>query len=237
MTDQPPAGLYERVRAREGRLLPDELAARLPQTPPGHPLAGEWRIRQRSADRLRRYLEKLSRPLVILEPGCGNGWLSNRLSQIPEAQVIGLDRSSFEIAQAARLFGHARLSFLMADMACLPLAPGCADVIVLASVIQYFPDLPALIAALRPLLRPGGEVHLLDSPLYAPAELPAARERTRAYYASLGFPEMTGHYFHHSTQALAPFSPRWLYRPGGFLPRLHRAFGRPDSPFPWVRLR
>ncbi len=67
-----------------------------------------------------------------------------------------------------------------------------------ASVIQYFPDLPALIRGLRKLLTKRGEVHIIDSPLYGEQGLAAARERTRAYYAGLGFPEMGEQYFHHT---------------------------------------
>ena len=108
------------------------------------------------------------------------------------------------------------------------------DTIVLASVIQYFPDLPNLLQALRGLLRPGGEIHLVDSPLYPLDAVPAARERTQAYYTSLGFPEMANHYYHHPEDALVGLPARWLYLPGNLSARLSRWRGRDASPFPWI---
>ena len=39
------ADLYLRVRAKEGRLHPDDLVMRLPHVPETHPHALEWRLR------------------------------------------------------------------------------------------------------------------------------------------------------------------------------------------------
>jgi ubiquinone/menaquinone biosynthesis C-methylase UbiE len=226
--------LYLKVRAKEGRIYPDEVAARLPDISASHPLAFEWRARAASSSRLVRYLSALGRPLAILEVGCGNGWLANQLAQLSTVNIWGLDRFSSELAQAGRVFQRANLAFLAVDIFTAPFPTQIFDTIVLASVIQYFPDLAVLIRALWPLLKPGGEIHLLDSPLYLDSEIPAARQRTNAYYTALGFPEMAGHYHHHSTAALEAFSPRWLYRPNGINARLRRWVGQSVSPFPWV---
>jgi hypothetical protein len=78
---------------------------------------------------------------------------------------------------------------------------------------------------------------LLDSPLYLPKEIPIARERTRVYYASLGFPEMTGYYYHHSVSVLNECSTHWLYHPDGLLARLKRIIWLCASPFPWLVIR
>lgn len=231
------SGLYLRVRQKEGRLFPDELAARLPDLPHSHPLAEEWRARADSAARLTRYLARRKQPLRILDLGCGNGWLARRLADLPSTRVFALDLFSVELKQAARLFSGPHLIFLAADIFHAPFPPASFDAVILASVVQYFPDLPALLRCLRSFLTPRGEIHLLDSPLYREEEIPAARLRTRDYYASLGFPEMAGYYFHHPVSRLDGFSPRWLRRPGGLRARLFRALGRVVSPFPWVILR
>jgi ubiquinone/menaquinone biosynthesis C-methylase UbiE len=159
------------------------------------------------------------------------------LACIPAVWVWGLDQNTLELAQAARLFTRPNLIYLAAEISHVPFLYHSFDVIVLASVIQYFPDLPALIRALRPLLKSGGEIHLLDSPLYKPGELFLSRQRTRSYYDALGFPMMTEHYFHHSISSLDEFSPRWLYRPKNLFARLARRFGQANSPFPWICLR
>jgi SAM-dependent methyltransferase len=229
--------LYLRVREREGRLFPDDLASALPHLPSDHPLAGEWQVRAESCERLKRYQARSSRPLTILDLGCGNGWLSQQLARLPGSRVFGLDRNPLELAQAVRLFRGSNLAFLLADISSPPFLRQAFDVIVLASVIQYIPVLPALILGLRPLLKPGGEIHLLDSPIYRPGDLLAARERTRSYYADLGLPEMAAHYFHHPISSLEPFSPRWLYHPESWRARLGRRRGQAVPPFPWVCLR
>jgi len=232
-----PLDLYLCVREKEGRLYPDPIAAHLPDLPAHHPLADEWHARAASANRLARYIARLPQLPCILELGCGNGWLSHKLASVRGVRAWGLDRGGSELAQAARLFGASNLAFLNADIFRSPFVPHRFDLIVLASVIQYFPDLSALIRTLKDLLTPGGEIHVLDSPLYSENELTAARERTRAYYASLGFPEMAGLYFHHTVSSLLPFSPRWLYRPPDWQNRFRRRFGQITSPFAWFCIR
>lgn len=228
--------LYLRVREKEGRIYSDDVVARLPSIPKGHPLADEWRARSASASRLTRYLSRRPAPPLILDLGCGNGWLSRRLS-CSGARVIGMDLNRYELTQAARVFPSPDLLFLEGGIFSAPFAPASFDLILLASVIQYFPDMRRLLDALLPLLKPDGEIHILDSPLYTGGEREAAIQRTREYYASLGFPEMSGHYFHHCLSDLNGFSMRWLYRPRSFMLRLKRLLGLPDSPFPWLALR
>lgn len=231
------AELYIRVRTREGRLFPDDIVARLPDLPAAHPLHDEWLARADSARRLLRHLRGLPRPITVLDLGCGNGWLSHAISQVPSARVWGLDRAGPELAQATRLFQAPNLGFLTADIFASPFSPRCFDVVLIASAIQYFPDALTLLLSLRLLLRPGGEIHILDSPVYSPLEVDAARQRTEAYFAGLGFPEMAACYFHHTTASLEELQPDYLYRPHDLGLRVSRRFNRIVSPFPWIRIR
>lgn len=232
----PSSELYLRVREKEGRLFPDEVVRQLPDLAENHPLCKEWRLRASSARRLVEHAAALRRHLRILELGCGNGWLSHQLSTLPDARIWGLDLRGPELDQAARLFSGRRIGFLSADVFRLPFAPASMDLIVVASSIQYFPDLPALIRCLQALLSQDGELHILDSPVYEELDLAAAQERTRRYYDRLGFPEMAQHYFHHTFAELRAFRPRWLYRPDAISARLSRLAGRSDSPFPWLSI-
>ena len=111
------------------------------------------------------------------------------------------------------------------------------NVVVLASVVQYVPDLWVAVARLLGWLAPGGELHVLDSPLYRPEEIAAARERTRRYYAQLGVPQMAEAYHHHAWSALDGFDVDVAYRPDSVRRRLERRLGRVRSPFPWIRIR
>ncbi|MHB8458903.1 MAG: class I SAM-dependent methyltransferase [Candidatus Limnocylindrales bacterium] len=233
------AAIYDRVRALEGRRYPDALVARLPAVPTDDPLREEWRQRADSVDRLIRHLERLARPLVVLELGCGNGWLAARIARIDGSQVVGLDVNAAEIAQARRVFGAVpNLSFVEGDAVSAPSPLERPTAIVLASVIQYVEDVPSLLRRLDGWLAPGGEIHLLDSPLYGPGTVDEARRRSDAYYRSLGVPAMAAVYRHHTRAVLAGLRADVLHDPWALRIRLGRRLARrPTSPFPWIRIR
>src|SRR5258706_5753323 len=229
--------LYLRVREKEGRLYSDDVVAHLPSVPNGHLLANEWRARSSSTSRLIRYLSRQLKPLSILDLGCGNGWLSNLLSKSGH-NVVGVDQNFYELKQAARVFSsNPNSSFLGADIFCAPFVSEAFDVILLASVIQYFPNLPALLNVLFRYLKPQGEIHIMDSPLYANDEIQHAIQRSGQYYSSLGFPEMAEQYFHHHEADLNPFDSKWSYCPNPRTIRLKRIAQSFDSPFPWVMIK
>ena len=152
--------------------------------------------------------------------------------------MTGLDLNEVELQQARRVFERPNLQFVLADVVVAPAPVERPDVILLASVIQYVPDLPALITRLLGWLAPGGELDILDSPLYAAGDLPAARERTRQHYAALAVPEMVEAYHHHQWRDLDGSNTAVRYRPDLLRHRLaRRLLGWPRSPFPWVRIR
>jgi len=225
--------LYLRVREKEGRLYPDDIVKQLPAIPENHPLKKEWVVRTASCRRLTTYLTQFAPRNGVLELGCGNGWLAHQIALSTRSPVVGMDHQLPELAQALRLFDGCRnLNWILADIFSAPFAQRSFDVIVLASVIQYFSVLTDLLDALRPLLSATGEIHILDSPLYPDESVEAARERSRRYYDELGFSEMTAHYHHHSAAVLNRYNPVWLY-----LPESRRDRSSNNSPFPWVCLR
>jgi SAM-dependent methyltransferase len=227
---------YRQVRKREGRLYDDAAVRALPEIDSAHPLAREWAARRDSFARLKTYLTWNARAPTILDLGCGNGWMSGRLAEIPGSRVYGLDLNQYELTQAARVFADCpRVTFAYADVLTVSLPEACVDVVILASAIQYFPNLNVLVRSLAPLLAERGEIHIMDSPLYRPDEVPGAQARTRAYYAALGFPEMAMKYHPHTFAALEEFRPRVMYDPRGIVSRLMRRFV-PTSPFPWIIL-
>jgi ubiquinone/menaquinone biosynthesis C-methylase UbiE len=229
--------LYLRLRKKEGRLYSDEVVARLPDFPRGHPLTDEWHARSASASRLTRSLTRQPKHLHILDLGCGNGWLSSLISKSGHF-VTGTDVNRLELRQASRVFSsNPRLSFVEAEADFLPFKAKTFDLILLASVIQYFSDLPALLRLLSGHLEPRGEIHILDSSLYADEELSDAAQRSRDYFSSLGFPEMAEHYFHHRFSSFGEFDYKFLYQPKAFWLRARRFLGQIDSPFPWIVVR
>lgn len=227
---------YARAREREGRTYPDEIVRRLPGVPPDHPLAAEWRLRAHSSGLLlRRLRARGARRIVDL--GCGNGWLTAAMSALPGANVVGVDANLPEVEQARRVFREgAHLRFVEGDIEALgvmlPLAR--PDAIVLASTIQYVGDLPGLLRRLLATLADGGEVHVLDSPIYLPDEAVSAAERTRRHYEAVGVPALGGVYRHRTWPEVLPFGPAILHDPRGLGNRVARRLGRPRSPFPWL---
>ena len=83
--------MYIAVRDKEGRLYTDAQVAHLPDIDADHRYYKEWKTRKFAAVQLITFLEKQKRPLKILEIGCGNGWLSAKLANLPQARVTGID--------------------------------------------------------------------------------------------------------------------------------------------------
>lgn len=147
-------------------LYTDREVAQLPYLMATHPRCRDWVGRIASADRLIHYLSAHKKSAGILEIGCGNGWLSRRLSDVPGSRVIGLDPNLGELRQAARVFRKQRnLKFIYGEFYSNVLQDLSFDIIIMAAAIQYFPGLPQLIRDALAYLRPHGELHILDSPL------------------------------------------------------------------------
>jgi ubiquinone/menaquinone biosynthesis C-methylase UbiE len=225
---------YIGLRRKENRIYTDNELATLPFVQPNNPHYKEWKIRQQSCKRLLKYMEKKQRPQKILEVGCGNGWLSHRLSSVSGAFVTGIDINAFELRQAARVFaGTAGIQFIYGSIDSPEIMNRHFDTIIFAASIQYFRSLTDTIHHSMKLLKPGGEIHLLDSHFYQPGELEPASKRTAAYYEELGFPEMAGQYFHHCINDLKPFRYHVHYRPS----RLAGLLRLNNNPFPWVSIK
>ena len=228
---------YRRARAIEGRLLDDALVARLPSLPASHPLAGEWALRGQTAARFMTWLEATPAPRTVLDIGCGTGWLTAVISGVPGTQAIGIDLEGPELDQARRVFvqpdGPAFVAGAAETVDAASFAP---DVIVLASVIQYLADPAGVVTRLLGACRPGGSVHVLDSPLYRRDEVPAATARTATHYERIGIPEQAAAYHHHMLETFARLAPALVRaRPPAWRATLAARLGRPISPFPWLR--
>jgi len=225
---------YITIRCMENRLYSDMEVMNLPDISPEHTHAGEWAVRKRSCLRLIHHLTEKKKRLQILEPGCGNGWLSHCLAGIPDAQVTGLDINFTELQQAARVFNeNERLRFIYGDLESGVLNGRKFDCIVFAAAIQYFHSLRETMGFCLKLLKSGGEIHLLDSPFYEEEEIEAAKQRTFLYYDSLGYPEMCDHYFHHNINDLKGFRYHILQNPNSLF---NKFWGNRDC-FHWICIK
>ena len=228
--------LYLEVRRREGRAPSDEELLQLPEVTQPSALAREWRWRKRAFQRLDNYLNRHFRkfPIRVLDLGCGNGWMSNLLAANPLRSVTAVDLNETELEQGSRVFQRDNLQFVYGDILQDGWLEQSFEVIVLAASVQYFPDFGELIATLKKLLTPNGEIHLLDSNFYRNADAAdAARKRTEAYYEQVGVPEMAGYYHHHLRQEVLACGAEDL-NAGWWMALLRRV--KLAGPFSWWRI-
>ena len=82
-------------------------------------------------------------------------------------------------------------------------------------------------------LTENGEIHFLDSHFYHHSAIEEAKQRTKDYYASLGFPELSNYYYQHSIEDLEPFGFIVLQDPGSWKNKLTVA----KNPFHWIVIK
>jgi len=226
-------GAYLALRRKEGRIYSDEEVKWLPTVDSSHPYFAEWRIRKQSCDKLMRYLRSKKQRLKILEVGCGNGWLCSQLSRIEDSHVTGIDINKTELKQAQRIFGKIdNLEFFMGDIGDERIQSIKFDIIIFAASIQYFPSFDEIISFSLQMLNANGEIHILDSHFYSDSGRVAARNKSKEYFHSMGFSEMTQHYFHHEVQQLNNYKFKVLYTPSW----IRRILRIDKNPFPWISI-
>lgn len=225
--------LYLQARSHEGRIMSVPEIKQLPHLVE-HPLAKEWKQRVQSTHRLLSYIKK-EQPETVLDIGCGNAWLLYKIAPMVK-QADGIEVNYQELEQAAEvLANYQNVDLYYGDIFTIPLNR-TYDMIILNAVIQYFPDLPKLLNHLKNHLSESGRIHIMDSPIYTPANVAKAKTRSDAYYQSVECDEMKAYYFHHSWAAMKDFEYQIRYNPSTYLQRIYRKFGKLDSPFPWLEI-
>jgi ubiquinone/menaquinone biosynthesis C-methylase UbiE len=227
---------YVDVRKKENRIYSDHELLKLPIVPTVNPHFNEWRLRKITSDRFVSYLNQHEYIIKILDVGCGNGWFSSLITKNISSEVYGIDINKFEIEQAARVFKLQNLYFIYGNLLDDILPEKSFDIITLNASTQYFKDLNALLNKLLSLITDNGEIHILDTPFYKSSELAGARERTAAYYKSIGYLEMASYYFHHSYEEIKKFNSSILLNPNSFMVRIKKLLNGKDSPFPWIKI-
>ncbi|RFM28268.1 class I SAM-dependent methyltransferase [Deminuibacter soli] len=223
---------YLAVRDAEHRIYTDAALARLPEVATQHPLHAEWHVRARTARWLAAYSRR-TKARLILEIGCGNGWLSNQLAATG-ATVVGTDINLPELEQAARVFDKNNLLFVHDYFSDRFLPGEQFNMIVFAASVQYFSPLQDILDKALVKLAPGGTIHITDTHFYRSREEQlAASLRSLQYYTQLGFPGMAAQYFHHTLHDLQHYRYTLAHNPGSWFNRLP---GK-SHPFPWIILQ
>jgi 2-polyprenyl-6-hydroxyphenyl methylase / 3-demethylubiquinone-9 3-methyltransferase len=88
---------------------------------------------------------------VLLDAGCGGGVLA------PYVRRLGYRHVGVDVRRAGLEQAAARgVAALTGDVTALPLATGCADVVVAGELLEHVADMPGAVAELCRVLRPGG---------------------------------------------------------------------------------
>lgn len=112
---------------------------------------------------LRKRARDASRPLELLELGCGDGALSIALGALANVRVLGLDIAAARVARArAATSGAAHVSFRVLDLdrELASLGDGSADVVISVDVLEHVFDVFGFIRHIARIARPGGLVLL-----------------------------------------------------------------------------
>ena len=157
---------YGRVRADEGFRHSSDL----PRVPRGHAQSRIWKQRARHFNRFLDWLAR-ERPKAqsIVDIGAGCCWAAERLAERGHS-VAALDINLDSLDGLTALGEDSRSSRTIerieADMEFLPLAPSCADVVLLNGALHYARCPQNVVAEARRILKPAGCLVILDSPIY-----------------------------------------------------------------------
>ncbi|HKF76441.1 MAG TPA: methyltransferase domain-containing protein [Candidatus Dormibacteraeota bacterium] len=167
---------------------------------------------------------------VVGDVGSGGGWAARLL---PRADVIAFDLLDVPPGAAALR--------VRADMRRLPVRDAAVDALLYVAALHHAPVAEAVAEAAR-VLRPGGLLVAVDSPVYADAAAAGqATRRSAAYYARMGSPDLAASYHPIDAGALrgalsaSRLQVERLDAPRGRYGRLSRLLGR--RAFPMVVAR
>jgi SAM-dependent methyltransferase len=168
---------YKMQRAEEGwgvRQQPDYYLS-LPHQDITGRYPDLWRLRARHMGQLMRLLEpvfhnaKDENPLV-LDAGAGMAWLSYRLAE-RGARPIALDvnddpADGLGVTELYQNHAGAEIVAVQGELERLPLADGACDAVVINGSLHYAGNTGAALREAWRVLRPGGRLIVMDSPVY-----------------------------------------------------------------------
>ena len=187
---------YETIRRAEGRGSQDpEYYRSLPFADLSGRRNEEWAIRGRSFRSLLDHFiypfeSQYGRLLRILDLGAGNAWLSNRLVQRGHhLAAIDLLVNKFD-GLGANQYYETRFLAVQAEFDHLPLAGRQVDLVIFNASFHYSMDYNVTLGETLRVLAEGGQVVVLDTPVYRQANSGAqmVQERQLQFERQYGFP-------------------------------------------------
>jgi SAM-dependent methyltransferase len=187
---------YQRVRAGEGRGSSEAAYYRaLPFADLSDRFTMDWQIRARSfrsfaASVLEPRERALRRTLRVLDLGAGNGWLSYRLAQRGHA-VAAIDLLvNPQDGLGAHVHYDAAFTPAQAEFDRLPFDGAQFDLAVFNASLHYAVSYEMTLREALRVLESGGQIVVLDSPVYRSTSSGAqmVREREATFTQAYGFP-------------------------------------------------
>lgn len=124
-------------------------------------------LERRNAGNCAAYLLRLLEPgMNLLDLGCGPGTITMGLAEaVNPGQVHGIDMEESQVAMAqaaAEASNHANAIFQVGNALSLPFEDGTFDVLHAHAVIMHIPDIKAVMAEAKRVLKPGGIIATRD---------------------------------------------------------------------------
>jgi SAM-dependent methyltransferase len=161
---------YGKIRSAEGRASTSgDYYRALPFADLTGRNTAQWRIRARS---FRYFVRRIlpPQPCGVLDLGAGNCWFSNRLAEMGHRPVaVDIFADAQDGLRAARQYS-AEFPVIEAEFDALPFGSGRFDLAVFNSSIHYSQDYRRTLAEALRCVRPGGQVVIVDSPVYSRRE-------------------------------------------------------------------
>lgn len=215
---------YAAVRTAEQRELTPAEVQTLPIVRPGHPLAAMWQQRAASYARLTKALASLDTGSVI-DIGAGCGWLAADLARRDwQAAAVDITVHGGDGLASAQ-FHSIEVLLARAEMEALPFASSSVDLAVFNASLHYASTITSALREAARVVRPGGTLAVLDSPVFAAPE--AGRQMVADFAerasSSLGIPAATVEGPGFVTESdLTEFDFTWVGGAAGLRERLHQ---------------
>lgn len=113
---------------------------------------------------LRRIRDAVARPGRVLDVACGPGIVAEALVGVAR-EIVGIDATPEMVARARerlRKAGAAHASFHEGPAEALPFPDGSFDAVVTRLSLHHLPNVPAVVAEMRRVLRRGGRLVVAD---------------------------------------------------------------------------
>src|SRR5581483_6225748 len=188
---------YGTVRASEGRGSQDpRWYYALPWTDLSGLLAEQWRMRGRSWQYfetriLPAFEQRLGKSLRVLDLGAGNCWMSWRLAQRGHRPIaLDIFNDERDGLRASRHYtALTPFPVIEAEFDRVPLPARSADLAIFNASLHYSSDYRRTFAEVLRLLRPGGAIVVIDSPVYRVPEhgRRMVAERRERFKSQFGF--------------------------------------------------